>query len=54
MISLGIWASQKLSGGPVLDLSKLQEPGTGGYLLIFGFHLKAIAYYYSLLLLGTL
>ena len=41
----GIWAVQKLSEGSVLDLSKLQDPRTLGYLLIFGLHTKPIAYY---------
>ena len=33
VISQGIGASQKLSGGSILDLSKLQDPRTLGYLL---------------------
>ena len=44
VISQGIWASQKLSGGSILDLSKLQDPRTLGYLLIFGLYSKPIAY----------
>ena len=44
VISQGIWASQKLSGGALLDLSELQDPRTLGYLLIFGLYSKPIAY----------
>ena len=43
VISQGIWASQKLSGGSILDLSKLQDPSTLGYLLIFGLYSKPIS-----------
>ena len=43
VISQGIWASQKLSGGCILDLSKLQDPGTLGYLLIFGLYSEPTA-----------
>ena len=53
VISRGIWACQKLSGGSVLDLSELQDPRTLGYLLIFGLYFKPIGYCYSLLLLST-
>ena len=44
VMSQGIWASEKLSGGSILDLSKLQDPRTLGYLLIFGLYSKPIAY----------
>ena len=44
VISQGIWAPQKLSRGSILDLSKLQDPRTLGYLLIFGLYSKPIAY----------
>ena len=44
VISQGIGACQKLSGGSILDLSKLQDPRTLGYLLIFGLYSKPIAY----------
>ena len=44
VISQGIWASQKLSGGSILDLSKLEDPRTLGYLLIFGLYSKPKAY----------
>ena len=44
VISQGIGASQKLSEGSILDLSKLQDPRTLGYLLIFGLYSKPIAY----------
>ena len=44
VISRGIWASQKLSRGFLLDLSKVQDPRTLGYLPIFGLYLKPIAY----------
>ena len=40
----GIWASQKLSTGSLLDLSKLQDPRTQGYLVIFGLYSTPIAY----------
>ena len=54
VISRGIWASQKLSGASLLDLSKLHDPRTLGYLLIFGLYSKRIACCWTLLLLGTL
>ena len=44
VISQGIGACQKLSGGSILDLCKLQDPRTLGYLLIFGLYSKPIAY----------
>ena len=44
VISWGIWASQKLSGGSLLDLSELQDPRILRYLLIFGSYLKPIAH----------
>ena len=44
VISQGIWASQKLSRGSLLDLSELQDPRTLGNLLIFGLYSKPIAY----------
>ena len=45
VISWGIsWASQKLSGGSLLDLLELQDPRTLGYLLIFAPYFKPIAY----------
>ena len=44
VISWGIWASQKLSGGTLQDLIELQDPKILGYLLIFGSYLKPIAY----------
>ena len=44
VISWGSWASKKLSGGSLLDLSKLQDPRTLGYSLIFGLYSKPIAY----------
>ena len=43
-MSWGIWASQKLSGGSLLDLSELHDPKKLGYLLIFGSYLEPIAY----------
>ena len=43
VISQGIGVSQKLCGGSILDLSKLQDPTTLGYLLIFGLYAKPIA-----------
>ena len=39
----GIWASQKLSRGSLLDLSQLQDPRTLGYLLICGLYYRPIA-----------
>ena len=44
VISQVIWASEKLSGGSIPDLSKLQDPRELGYLLIFGLYSKPIAY----------
>ena len=44
VISWGFWASQKPSGGSLLDLSELKDPSTLGYLLIFGLYFKPIAY----------
>ena len=43
VISWGIGASQKLSAGSVLDLSKLQDPRALRYLVIFGLYSKPIA-----------
>ena len=45
VISWGIWASQKLSGGTLQDLIELQHPKILGYLLIFGSYFKPIAYF---------
>ena len=44
VISWSIWASQKLLGGSLQDLSELQDPRILGYLVIFGSYLKPIAY----------
>ena len=44
VISWGIGASQKLSGGTLQDLRELQDPKILGYLLIFGSYFKPIAY----------
>ena len=44
VISWGIWASQKLSGGTPQDLIELRDPKILGYLLIFGSYFKPIAY----------
>ena len=44
VISQGIWASPKLSGKYVLHHSKLQDPGTLGYLLIYALYSKLLAY----------
>ena len=44
VISWGIWASQKLSGGTLQDLIELHDPKILGYLLIFGSYFKPIAY----------
>ena len=45
VIKSGIWASQKLSTGSLLNLLEFQDPRTLGYLLIFGLYPKPIAYY---------
>ena len=44
VISQGIWASQKLCRGSLLDLPELQDPRTLGYLFICGLYSKPIAY----------
>ena len=44
VISQGIGASHKFFGGSIPDLSKLQDPRTLGYLLIFGLYSKPIAH----------
>ena len=44
VISWGIWASQKLSGGTLQDLIELQDPKILGYLHIFGSYFKPRAY----------
>ena len=44
VISWGIWASQKLSGGTLQDLLELQDPKILEYLLIFGSYFKPMAY----------